>query len=153
LRAMTLHWDGSVWSAIPNPGNSPGINFELFGVSALPTGEVWAVGDSYGSGNTNTHVMHWGGASWAIVPSQNMTGGSSMEQVAALSATDVWAAGYGFVTGSPFPQTLVERYTNPCNPPTATPTGTSTPTATRTATATLTPTCAPPPSWQRAPTP
>jgi hypothetical protein len=41
-RTLTAHWDGKSWSIVPSP--SPGRSAELFGVTSLPSGEVWTTG-------------------------------------------------------------------------------------------------------------
>jgi hypothetical protein len=63
-----------------------------------------------------TLVEHYAGGSWSIVPSQNLGfGGSFLNGVAVVSATDVWAVGvsypYSSPTGSGPGQALVERCT------------------------------------------
>lgn len=59
LRTLTLHWDGTAWSVVPSP--SPDTEAQLFGVSALPDGNVWAVGASVSTTPTRmvkTLVLH-----------------------------------------------------------------------------------------------
>ncbi|MDQ2807905.1 MAG: S-layer homology domain-containing protein, partial [Chloroflexota bacterium] len=57
-QTLVEHWNGTVWSVVPSPNSAGGAN-ELYGVSALPSGEVWAVGD-YG-GPRQTLVEQYGG--------------------------------------------------------------------------------------------
>ncbi|HST04143.1 MAG TPA: hypothetical protein VLQ48_05340 [Chloroflexia bacterium] len=140
-RAITLHWNGAAWSTVSNPGSDPVLNYQLSDVTALPSGEAWAVG-SGGSGTTsNTLTMHWGGGGWAIVSSPNPVPFNYFAGVSAISPNDVWAAGYSYLNGASV--TLIERFTNPCAPPSPTPTLTRTATRTPTRTATRTATVNP----------
>lgn len=60
---LVEHWDGKTWSlaTVPGPGRARN---EVFGVTALPNGEVWAVG-SYaqlkwgGAGATQALIVHY----------------------------------------------------------------------------------------------
>lgn len=61
VRTMALHWDGVAWSFIPTPYRETtaqyqdGIN-SLYGVSASPSGQVWAVG-SFSTGTTSSQTL------------------------------------------------------------------------------------------------
>lgn len=95
----SAHWDGHVWTSIPTPalhdGNSSQNN--LTGVTALAADNVWASG-SEGSANDQNfnipYMLHWNGKIWSLTKTPN-TGseGSQLNGVAALSPTDIWAAG------------------------------------------------------------
>jgi hypothetical protein len=94
---LTEHWDGTRWSRIPSPNRNQGYN-ELYGVSAVSSSDVWAVGyynvSSYVS--EKTLIEHWDGARWKLVPSPNV--GSNANQLygaAAIAPDDVWAVGLG----------------------------------------------------------
>jgi hypothetical protein len=41
------HWDGQIWSITPAPALNEDCSDELFGVSAVATNDVWAVGKGY----------------------------------------------------------------------------------------------------------
>lgn len=50
-KTMVLHWNGSSWTVVPSPSPAPDSGYNtLGGVAALPSGQVWAVGD-YNSGS------------------------------------------------------------------------------------------------------
>src|SRR5687768_2414901 len=84
---LTLHWDGSGWSAVSTPTGPAGS--ELFAVDGVSSNDVWATGIYYdGLGGTQRHFLHWTGSSWGVVQSP---GGSS--GLAAISSNDVWAVG------------------------------------------------------------
>ncbi len=102
-RAATVPWSPE-WVFVPSP--SPGAASSVFrAVSAIATGDVWAVGESRGNTLT-TLTAHWDGAQWTLVPSPNFgTQGSRLNGVDAVSANDVWAVGE-YVIGSGTPQTL-----------------------------------------------
>ena len=108
-RPLTMHWDGTQWAVVPNPGVD---NDALYGVTAIAANDVWAVG---GHGNISL-VMHWDGIAWTIVPSPNppATTQSYLWGVASVSSTDVWAVNYSSPAGGGNGTTLVEHYTIPC---------------------------------------
>ncbi len=91
------HWNGSKWSIVstPNPAGS-GIQAQLLGVTAVTSSNVWAVGFS-ASPTTDyaTLAEHWDGSAWSIVPTPNPPGlpTVSLNAVAAISASDIWAVG------------------------------------------------------------
>ncbi len=68
---------------------------ELFGVSVASSGDVWAVGVALPPGGpARTLVERWQGRAWRTVPSPNRpSGGSFLNAVVALSASDAWAVG------------------------------------------------------------
>ena len=97
---MHDHWNGSSWVL----DELPGVAWESFlsGVTCASMSDCWAVGyatnsDSpYGSGSPlGTFIMHWGGASWATVPSPNVVSAdnSVLRGVACVSSSDCWAVG------------------------------------------------------------
>lgn len=90
---LTEHFNGTQWSVIPSPNPGPGSN-KLYGVAAVSTTDVWAVGYSYNS-PIQTLVLHYDGTQWSVVPSVSPgTFNNQLFGVAALSARDVWAVGY-----------------------------------------------------------
>src|SRR5204863_239211 len=106
-QTLTMHWNGSVWSAMPtSPNQGTGSN-HLNGVAAVAANDVWAV-SNYTNGSVNqTLTMHLQGRIWNIMPSPNPgTSLNVLEGVAAVSANDVWAVGYSFNGGSSVNQTL-----------------------------------------------
>jgi hypothetical protein len=100
------HWNGTSWSVVtsPNPGSS---SDHLAGVAAVSSKDVWAVGDSNTFGKTL--VEHWNGVSWSVVTSPNPGSGGVFTSVAAVSASNVWAAGYHTSTSGTI-LTLVEHW-------------------------------------------
>jgi hypothetical protein len=93
-RPLIEHWDGSQWNVVdgPDPGTR---SSSLVSVSAVSVRDVWAVGsETVGIGGSQTLIEHWDGASWTVVPGPNPSpSGDEMNDVAAVSADDVWAAG------------------------------------------------------------
>lgn len=62
--ATTHHFDGSAWTAVPNPGTSGA----LYGVSAIAPDDVWAVGAEGSFAPQGQLVLHWDGSTWTKVP-------------------------------------------------------------------------------------
>src|SRR2546430_17741272 len=63
--ALVEHWDGTSWTAIQTPHPSLPISI-LFGVAALSSNDVWAVGYEETSGY-RTLIEHWDGSTWTII--------------------------------------------------------------------------------------
>jgi len=76
---------------------------ELFGVSAAASGDAWAVGVALPPGRpARTLVERWQGRAWRAFPSPNRpSGGSFLNAVVALSASDAWAVGLSRSPGGP----------------------------------------------------
>jgi hypothetical protein len=101
----SLHWNGQAWSQVPTA------RLRFGGVGALtalsPT-NVWAVGTGPGvpTGGFSAHptavIEHFDGTSWSVVPSPNPNpqGNNSLDEIAGVSGSDIWAV--GFRLGGPF---------------------------------------------------
>src|ERR1041385_8217150 len=78
-----MHWNGTQWTVVSNPSR-----FALYGVTALSSNNVWAVGEQ--------SILHWNGTSWSNVSFPLPPNGSYpiLKGISALSANDIWAAGY-----------------------------------------------------------
>jgi hypothetical protein len=100
METLIEHWNGTGWAVVPGP-SIPSIRADvdpvpgLYGVLAISTDDIWAVGAMSTANFTNRNlVAHWNGASWRNVPSPNgYYGQNSLSAVAATSAVDVWAVG------------------------------------------------------------
>ncbi len=90
-RTLTMHWDGTSWSSFPSP-NGIGDNI-FFGVAAIASNNVWAVGNA---GSLSTLAEHWNGSSWSIVPTPNFNSNATNQVlvgIVALSNNNIWTAG------------------------------------------------------------
>jgi hypothetical protein len=54
-RTLTERWNGSQWVVVPSPNSGPSHN-ELFGVTATPSGTLWAVGTANNYPNQRTLI-------------------------------------------------------------------------------------------------
>lgn len=96
------HWNGTAWTGTQLPAPS-GRTASLEGVADVAPDDGWAVGFSTTSSvsQDRTLIEHWNGTSWSIVPSPNPASGSSgsdeLDAIAAVSPTDIWAAGDDFI--------------------------------------------------------
>jgi hypothetical protein len=97
---------GAVVPLTPNPGKFNA----LTGVAALSPSNAWAVGTycvancSFTSAQTSrSMIVHWNGKAWSRVASPNPGVEDLLHGVAAISATNVWAAGWysSATTGGP----------------------------------------------------
>ena len=94
-QTFTEHWDGTGWSVVNAPDVSigqlgHGADDSLDAVSATGGDDVWAVGAASPKG---TLTEHWDGTAWTIVPSAHSGFQGYLSDVAAVSRSDVWAAG------------------------------------------------------------
>ena len=80
---VTLHFDGTTWSSVPDAGVSDG---GLLTVATIGPNDVWAGGDAL--------LQHYDGTQWRDV-SQTFSG--VHEALAAVSPSNVWLAGAGGV--------------------------------------------------------
>lgn len=91
-RTLTLHWDGSVWNVVSSPNDGTNDN-GVFGVAAVASNDVWAVGNA---GSLKTLAIHWDGSSWSIVPTPAFNSNTNNEVlvgIVALSSTNIWTTG------------------------------------------------------------
>jgi hypothetical protein len=83
--ALTMHWDGTSWTVLPNPSKNT-----LYAITALASNNVWAAG--YGV------ILHWDGTAWSSVAFPQPQGGSGTSYIlrglSATSANDIWAVGF-----------------------------------------------------------
>ena len=100
------------WSIYDSP-NPPFDSFSLNDVGAVSSTDVWAVGTLYSSNVVTGQALieHWNGSYWsivtALVPNADEV---SLEQIAVVSANDVWAVGYYRVAGTSRYQTLAMHW-------------------------------------------
>jgi hypothetical protein len=88
------HWNGSQWSVVPSPNPSSTLNI-LYGVAAVATNDVWAVGYA-ATASSGAVIMHWNGSVWSVVPNPpSSIFMSNLLALAVVSANDVWAIGSG----------------------------------------------------------
>ncbi|MDQ2905899.1 MAG: hypothetical protein M3Y81_20445 [Chloroflexota bacterium] len=81
------------------PSSFPRGFTQLYGVTAVASDNVWAVGENYSADFTQSLVEHWDGSTWKRVPSPNVADeNNQLTSISALSASDIWAVGisYGY---------------------------------------------------------
>jgi hypothetical protein len=86
---LSLHWNGKQWQRVNTPNPSAGST--LYGVAAVSSSDVWAVGTDP---VTSTLIEHWNGTRWKIVPSPNAGDYNILNAVSAL------ASGFALATGT-----------------------------------------------------
>lgn len=112
--ASTLaeHWNGSSWRQVATPDPAGGGDFA--GVAATSPSNAWAVGAAgHGPGLTSPTaplIEYWNGKNWTIQKIQEPANGGQFSAVAALSASNAWAAGYAGDANEGTGQTLIEHW-------------------------------------------
>src|SRR5581483_688766 len=103
IQTLVEHFDGATWKIVPSPNPLPksSLNQNIFtGVQAVSPTDVTAVGFLNDANNLRvlTLIEHWDGTKWSVVPSPNQSTAAGslniLRGVTAISATDVYAAGY-----------------------------------------------------------
>jgi len=110
-QTLIQHWDGTTWSIASSPNMGSADNL-LFGVSALTSEDVWAVGSWTAPQNySKTLILHWNGVEWSVVPSPTPgpVGYGFLFDVTAIAADDVWAVGDAEISIG-ITHTLVEHW-------------------------------------------
>lgn len=85
-RVLILHFDGTGWTSVDATSAVGGGSSLLFGVSALTSEDVWAVGYHH----NEPLILHLDGKRWGRSPS-DVAG--FLHAVTAVAAADVWAVG------------------------------------------------------------
>jgi len=97
MNTLLEHWDGTTWRMVPGarlPKRHGLDEFaSLYGVAAISSSNVWAVGYR-SSGGLDPLIEHYDGVSWRIVPGASPGRTDSyLSAVAATGPSDVWAVG------------------------------------------------------------
>src|SRR5262249_29229156 len=59
--ALTVHWNGTSWAQVPNPGGTS--DSFLSGISMVSASNGWAVGGDHTTGKIV--ILHWNGTRWS----------------------------------------------------------------------------------------
>ena len=85
---LVEHYLNGIWSIV----TTPTLNGSLWGVAAVSSSDVWAVG--YDVDTNNELIEHWDGSSWSVIPPPvRTTSGALLHSVTVVSATNIWAVG------------------------------------------------------------
>jgi hypothetical protein len=111
-RTLAEHWNGNAWSILSTPQYSSLAYNYLFGVTAITSSDVWAVGyySNIQGYNANTLVEQWNGSQWSIVTSSNSANAyNGLASVAAVSAADLRTVG-SYTNIHNVTSTLIEQW-------------------------------------------
>lgn len=92
---LALHWDGVKWKTVQTPRLGTANNNQLYGVFALASNNVYAVGTKAASNGGNlTLIEHWDGTRWSVMQTPNVNNtGNYLYSVFGTSNSDLWAVG------------------------------------------------------------
>jgi hypothetical protein len=110
-----MRLNGSSWEVAPSPSPGDDDNI-LYSVASVSDSDIWAVGSSRNYYYPDeTLIVHWDGGKWTWAPSPNRAWSANyFYAVAALSASDIWAAGESGYYNYDW-QTLIARYAGRIN--------------------------------------
>jgi hypothetical protein len=92
-----IHFDGTKWTAFRMPKIMGDNTSRMGGVVDFAPNNVWAVGlTGISLGNTQQVIEHFDGTAWHTSPGPKFQSGDqpSLESLTAISASDMWAAGF-----------------------------------------------------------
>ena len=90
-QTLTMHWDGAEWSIVDSQSPDPQLN-RLLGVSALPSGDAWAVGWTFNSGSL---ALRRTDADWVRIATVNEgTGDNVLNAISVHTPQDIWSVGH-----------------------------------------------------------
>jgi hypothetical protein len=107
LRTLVEHWNGTKWTIVASPNPISGSDNVLNGVDAVSASNVWAVGAN-GQPGAHTIILHFNGSRWVTVPGAPLANGGGLQDVSAISKTNVIAVGHAGITGGA--KALIERF-------------------------------------------
>jgi len=109
---LVEHWNGTQWRVVPDAAPRASA---LFGVAAVTSTDVWAVGTGQTDrgGNYTEHplIEHWDGKGWSVVPDNAPAKpkNSQLLSVTAVGTKDIWAVG-GSDAGHQRQAALIEHW-------------------------------------------
>src|SRR5215468_2695770 len=102
-RMLIMRWDGKAWSLVTGPGL--GSDAYLYGVSAGPGDDAWAVGYVCTPGCHTTSeadqmlILRWDGTRWVRVGTPGVGGAALLDAVSAGPGGTAWAVGSACTPG------------------------------------------------------
>lgn len=110
-RTLIEYWDSYRWQVVKSPSPTSALNAQLFGVAALSSSNVWAVGMFKDQQNAaHALIEHWNGSTWSIVSAPTPNGsGDQLYSMAVISPADIWAVGT-YADSHLALQTLIEHW-------------------------------------------
>jgi hypothetical protein len=90
---FTAHWNGTTWTSVPVPANQA----ELFGLTAVSSGDAWAVGETGG----NPVTENWDGSTWRVVPNPVQGTPGNLASVTNTGPGNVTAVGHNSTANGP----------------------------------------------------
>jgi hypothetical protein len=105
-----MHYNGKQWATV-NLGRPTDQFPHLNGVAAHSPTDVWAVGQTYSSGNSRPLVLHWDGKAWnaQTVPAPGAAF-KVLNAVSLVSAGELWTVGAYAQGGFDAKQALILHY-------------------------------------------
>ena len=110
-KTLIEHWNGTQWSVVKSP--APGVRgSSLSRVAVVSANDVWASGGYYTNTASPSLTEHWNGTQWSIVKSPNppSSTNNTLNGIAVLSTSDIWAVGSSTQNNTSIGVTLIEHW-------------------------------------------
>lgn len=95
-QTLVLHWNGDGWTRVDSPGPGPGGD-ELLSVAVAGHDDIWCAGFTGAPGpdsSTEALLLRYDGTAWHTVPPAVAAQPTLFSDIAVLSGTDIFFAGY-----------------------------------------------------------
>jgi hypothetical protein len=94
-KTLILHFTGGQWQQVDPPASA--VSGILHGIAGTSSKDVWAVGNSTGTGS-RTIILHWNGTGWSRVPSPNPGVSAQLSAVGVTSPSNALIVGNELTT-------------------------------------------------------
>ena len=91
---FVVRFNGRSWTAAPHPSRPARGTAQLNAVSVLTADQVWVSGFRQIRLRDQTYVQFWDGDTWTRAATPDPGVGASVQDIVAISPTDVWAVGH-----------------------------------------------------------
>jgi hypothetical protein len=103
FRPLVLHWDGFTWDRVKVPLPDDCTTCALTRVTGSGPDDVWASGvTTPDDGSEHFFLEHWDGTQWTLMPPPESHSSGHIQDIQAVSSTDLWVAGFSAQHGRNF---------------------------------------------------
>lgn len=111
-RTLIEHWDGKSWQIVASPDGPTGYGL-LNALTVISPEDIWAAGTSEDAYQLLHPLLeHWNGSIWQVVTTakSDQINSGTFDDIAAISAHDIWVVGRSHYAGEIGTRGLVEHW-------------------------------------------